>query len=91
MPSRTSLSLNLSRIQSPSVRGRLVKVLRLKRFEIPEFADKVDRLDVLKVDRHHIARGVQKLQFAFADEIRRGNVSVDRIPVHLPDHDFFMG
>ena len=35
MPSRTSLSLNLSLIQSPSVRGRLVKVLRLSSSESP--------------------------------------------------------
>src|SRR5207249_6808336 len=35
MPSRTSLSLNLSLTQSPSVRGRLVKVLRLSESESP--------------------------------------------------------
>ena len=45
----------------------------------------------LQVDGDHVAGGVQQLQFAFADEIRRGNVAVDRIPVHLADDDFFMG
>ena len=91
MPSSTSLSLNLSRTHSPSVRGRLVKVLRLERFEVPEFAYEVHRLDVSEINRHHVARGVQEFEFAFADEIGRRHVSVDRITVHFANHDFFMG
>ena len=67
------------------------KGLAAGRFEVPEFADKVHRLDVLKIDRHHVARGVQEFEFAFADEIGRGHVSIDRIPVHLADYDFFVG
>ncbi len=45
----------------------------------------------LQIDRDHVAGGIQQLKFAFADEIGRGHVSVDRIPVHLSDHDFLVG
>src|SRR5579862_5241996 len=67
------------------------KSLAAERVGIAEFADEINRLDVPQIDGDHVSGGVQQLQLALADEVGRGNVSVDRIPVHLADYDFFVG
>ncbi len=62
-----------------------------ERIRISEFADEVHALNIAQLNCDNVAGGVQQFQFAVMDEIGRRNVTVDRIPVHLPDYDLFMG
>ncbi len=91
MPSSTSLSLNLRRTHSPSVRGRVVKVLRLSESESLNSRTKYTALMSRRSIATTLPGGIQQLEFALADEIGGRNVAVDRIPVHLSDHDFLVG
>src|SRR5439155_10659674 len=77
MPSSTSLSLNFRRTHRPSVRGRLVKVLRVSDSESPNSPDEIDALDIAQINCDHIPGRIQKLEFALADVIGGCDIAVD--------------
>ena len=90
MPSRTSLSLNLKRTQSPSVRGSGGKGLAIGRFRFPKLPDEVNHFNILEFNADNVAGGVEQFQFALVDEIRRCHVPVNGVAIDFADNDFLV-
>src|SRR6185437_16324721 len=57
--------------------------LSRQRFRITEIAHEKDAFNVAELNRHHVAGGVQQLELAVADKMRRGDVSIERVTVSL--------
>src|SRR5207249_1159158 len=64
--------------------------LARQRLGVAKFPDEIDALYIAQVNCDHIPGRIQKLEFALADVIGGRDIAVDRIPVHLSDHDFFV-
>ena len=57
---------------------------------VAEFAHEEYALDIRKLDADNIASGIEQLQLAAVDKMRRRDVSVDGVTVGLANDDFFM-
>lgn len=59
-------------------------------FGVAEFPDEVDALDFAEIHQNDVPRGVEQFEFAFVDELPRGDVAGDGVAVHLADDHFFV-
>jgi len=57
---------------------------------VAEFAHEEYAFDICKLDADNIAGGIEQLQLAVVDKMRRRDVSVDGVAVGLANDDFFM-
>jgi hypothetical protein len=57
---------------------------------VAEFAHEEYAFDIRKLDADNIASGIEQLQFAVVDKMRRRDVTVDGVAVGLANDDFFM-
>jgi len=45
----------------------------------------------VEIDGYHIPGSIKQFQLAFANKMRRRDIAIDGIPIHLANHHFFMG
>ena len=64
--------------------------LPAKRVRIRKFTNEVNSLNIAQIDAYYIPRRVQQFELALVDKVGRGDIAVDRIPVHFANNYFLV-